>query len=267
MNRLNRLSVRGFKSIRELDLELGTVNVLIGGNGAGKSNLLSLLRMLRAMATGDFQEWIARAGGAKSVLHYGPKVTPAMEVGLEFQVGSDSGSYHARLASAPVDTLVFAQEDLLGTGQQGNVGVHIRQPASVEGFVAKGDAPEYQCQVFQFHDTSESARIRAKAYINDNQRLHGDAGNLAASLYMLKQTKPPYYRRIVDTIRDVAPHFGDFALEPDRLNPTEILLNWREAGSEYLFGPHQLPDGLLRFIALAACSPSTSLSWASTPMP
>ena len=137
MNRLDRLSVRGFKSIRELDLELGTVNVLIGGNGAGKSNLLSLLRMLRAMATGDFQEWIARAGGAKSVLHYGPKVTPAMEVGLEFQVGSDSGSYHARLASAPVDTLVFAQEDLLGTGQQGNGGVHIGHRASVEGFVAK----------------------------------------------------------------------------------------------------------------------------------
>jgi len=69
---------------------------------------------------------------------------------------------------------------------------------------------------------------------------------------MLKQTKPPYYRRIVDTIREVAPHFGDFELEPDKLSPTEILLNWREAGSEYLFGPHQLPDGLLRFMALAA---------------
>ena len=259
MNRLDRLSVRGFKSIRELDLELDNVNVLIGGNGAGKSNLLSLFRMLGSMAAGGLQEWIARAGGAKSVLHYGPKVTPCMEVGLEFQVGSDSGSYHARLASAPVDTLVFAREDLLGTGQQGKAAVHIGHRGSVEGLVAKGDAPEclvsqvlHQCQVFQFHDTSESARIRAKAYINDNQRLHGDAGNLAAFLYMLKQTKPPYYRRIVDTIRDVAPHFGHFELEPDKLSPTEIMLNWREAGADYLFGPHQLPDGLLRFMALAA---------------
>jgi predicted ATPase len=151
-------------------------------------------------------------------------------------------------------------EEGFGIGNQGErqlTATHTE--AAIEDYAANGDpaacVPRQvlgSCRVFQFHDTSESARIRAKTYINDNRQLHGDAGNLAAFLHMLKETKPPYYRRIVDTIREVAPHFGDFVVEPDKLSPTEIMLNWREAGADYLFGPHQLPDGLLRFMALAA---------------
>jgi AAA15 family ATPase/GTPase len=40
-NALDRLTIRGFKSIRELeDFHFGDLNVFIGGNGAGKSNLI-----------------------------------------------------------------------------------------------------------------------------------------------------------------------------------------------------------------------------------
>ena len=39
---LNRLEVKGFKSIKAMDLELYPLNVLIGANGAGKSNFISL---------------------------------------------------------------------------------------------------------------------------------------------------------------------------------------------------------------------------------
>jgi predicted ATPase len=46
------------------------------------------------------------------------------------------------------------------------------------------------------------------------------------------------------------PAFDDFVLEPQRLNPRNILLNWKQRGSEYIFGPHQLSDGTLRAMAL-----------------
>ena len=47
MTRLARMTVRGFKSIRELqDFKLERLNVLIGANGAGKSNFISFFRML-----------------------------------------------------------------------------------------------------------------------------------------------------------------------------------------------------------------------------
>jgi energy-coupling factor transporter ATP-binding protein EcfA2 len=67
MNRLSRLRLSGFKSIREMDLELGALNVLIGPNGAGKSNLLSFFRMLGAIAEQRLQLFVSGEGGANAI--------------------------------------------------------------------------------------------------------------------------------------------------------------------------------------------------------
>ena len=40
---IDRLTIKGFKSLQDVDLELGRLNVLIGPNGTGKSNLVILL--------------------------------------------------------------------------------------------------------------------------------------------------------------------------------------------------------------------------------
>jgi predicted ATPase len=107
-----------------------------------------------------------------------------------------------------------------------------------------------QFRVFHFHDTSETAKIRQPGYIEANRQLYSDGSNLAAMLYLYQQTKPTVYRRIVATVRKILPGFEDFVLEPQRLYLRNILLNWRQGGSEYVFGPHQLSDGTLRAMAL-----------------
>ncbi len=52
----------------------------------------------------------------------------------------------------------------------------------------------------------------------------------------------------------MCPQFGEFVLKPqdgDPFNIRNVLLNWKERNRpDYLFGPHQLSDGTLRFIAL-----------------
>ena len=45
MNQLVQLTVDGYKSIQHMDMRFTNINILIGGNGAGKSNLLSFLEM------------------------------------------------------------------------------------------------------------------------------------------------------------------------------------------------------------------------------
>ena len=56
----------------------------------------------------------------------------------------------------------------------------------------------------------------------------------------------------METVRLVFPTFGDFRLAPSTTDPNKILLNWHEKDrSDHLFGPHQLSDGSLRFMALA----------------
>ena len=54
-----RLGVGGFKSIKDLQpLDLRPVNVLIGANGSGKSNLISFLRLLNAIAGHHLQDFV-----------------------------------------------------------------------------------------------------------------------------------------------------------------------------------------------------------------
>ena len=62
---LDTLTIKGFKSIRELvNFELTNLNVVVGGNGAGKSNLISFFSMLRALIDGDMNRYVRDNGGA-----------------------------------------------------------------------------------------------------------------------------------------------------------------------------------------------------------
>ena len=104
--------------------------------------------------------------------------------------------------------------------------------------------------VFHFGDTSSTAGIRRRCYKDDNLKLHPDGSNLAAVLHKCKGDGTITYRRTLETIRQIAPWFGDFVLEPIKPNETDVLLNWQDRHSDHVFGPHQLPDGALRAMAL-----------------
>src|SRR4051812_2102369 len=61
---VNKFTVQGFKSIESAELDLGNVNVFIGANGSGKSNLLEAFSALAAAAFGRVDgESLARRGG------------------------------------------------------------------------------------------------------------------------------------------------------------------------------------------------------------
>jgi predicted ATPase len=263
MSQLKSLRLSGWKSVREAPVELRPLNVLIGANGAGKSNLVSFFKMLNELVGERLQEFIGRAGGAKSLLPFGPKRTPVLEAELAFQTDTGVSRYYLRLMHAAVDTLIFSEERLefhkpgfaepqtqvLGGGHRES-----RLKPEAEGGNKTARVVRRLlsgCRVFHFHDTSETARARQPGYLNANRHLFPDAGNLATMLYLYRETRPAIYHRIVATVQQIAPFFDDFVLEPHRLNPNEVLLIWRARGVDYEFGPHQLSDGTLRGIALA----------------
>ncbi len=56
MSAINTLSIAGFRSIRKLEnLHLTNLNILIGANGAGKSNFVAYFRMLSELVEGRLQ--------------------------------------------------------------------------------------------------------------------------------------------------------------------------------------------------------------------
>jgi predicted ATPase len=265
MESLKKVSLHGFKSIRSMEFELGSMNVLIGVNGAGKSNLVSFFKMLNEMMGGRLKTYISTSGHAQSILHFGPKITPQIEATLQFEADNGTDTYRMRLFHAAKDSLIFAEEQLsfLQTGWTGppktlDLGSgHQETEVKSEAERNEPTAKFFRrllnnCRVYHFHDTSPTAPVRQYCYIGDSRWLMHDAGNLAAILYELKnKNESAAYRRIVTTVRRIAPFFEDFDLEPSGATKKDIILNWKHKDSDQIFGPHQLSDGTLRAISLA----------------
>ncbi len=262
---LERLKIRGYKSFKEVDISLNPVNVLIGANGSGKSNFIGLFKMFRRMMNEELQIYVAQAGGADQILHYGRKITDRIEFELWFQ-------RKETLANGYVCHLIPAEDSLLIVHEATYFHRRTDYPRPYEDAAHHGVYPESllpkwaqngagvvgyvfksmdSWRLYHFHDTSESARVKHMGDIHDNRFLQPDAANLAAYLYLLRETHPQHYRNIVETVRLAAPYFGDFILRLNPRNPERIRLEWHERGSDLTFGPHALSDGTLRFICLA----------------
>src|SRR5579872_7177633 len=115
MQMLKRIHVAGWKSIKDQTVDLTALTVAVGANGAGKSNLLALFKLLNAMFanTPGFRNYVAQSGFADSILHYGSKETPIAEMELAFAVDNAESTYLARWASAAGGTLIFTDERVL----------------------------------------------------------------------------------------------------------------------------------------------------------
>ncbi|HMD86890.1 MAG TPA: AAA family ATPase [Terriglobia bacterium] len=266
---IKKLTIEGFKSIRKLDdFELRSLNVLIGANGAGKSNFVEFFRLLREIIDGKLQLAVGRAGGVDVFLHFGPKYTSRIVAKLYF---SEAG-YEFKLVPTEDNRLIFAEEMVLydwKNERRKSLGAGHAE-TRLKDFADHGLLPLHVVEaasswiVYHFHDTSATAGVRREKQINDNMYLRPDAENLAAFLYRVRKVEPPIYAMIRDVVRLAAPFFDDFELRPVPTNPELIRLEWLQEGSDRPFLTSQLSDGTLRFICLATAllqpsPPSTML--------
>jgi predicted ATPase len=266
MHRLAEIHVAGFKSIRDQSLKLGGLNVLIGANGAGKSNFIGVFRLLNEIVNENLQLFVGRSGGADRFLYFGSKTTEQITIDLSF----DQNAYHCTLVPAAPDALVFGEEKFsyqrpgYSRPYKVSLGAGHRETRLLQeaGQLGRGSIAHHVI-VYHFHDTSASARIKQTGDIADNVALRTDAGNLAAFLYRLQETDSSAFRNIVDTVQLAAPFLGGLDLRPDRLNPEKIRLEWHEKGTDTYFDAHDLSDGTLRFLCLATLllqpSPPTTI--------
>jgi len=261
MRTLEKITIKGFKSIREQTLALGPLNVFIGGNGCGKSNLIEVFRFLREIVTQNLAGYVVKKGGADTLLHFGRKRTPEMDLFLEFAEGSTSNAYEVTLAGTNDDGLVIGRE----TGYYHDKSRYTRPWNLTVATNAKESelkAEKHICarevmsdldsyRVYHFHDTSDTAAVKATCDVDDNRILKPQAENLAAFLYWLQQKKTAHFANIQDAVRQIAPFFEEFRLAPSKLNESKIRLEWKEQGSDAYFNASSFSDGTLRFICLA----------------
>ena len=244
-----------------MDLELNSLNVLIGANGAGKTNLISSFTLLNEIVKQRLEKFVRINGGAETILHFGQKTTDKIEIGLDF----GANSYEVTLIPTNDDSLIFESEHTLFNQPtqrpgpiQKSLGAGHRESNLIKYAEEWNDAvPRHVLsalktwKVYHFHDTSSSAKVRKSCDINDNVELRPDAANLPAFLFRLHNQFPDHYKTLVKAVRMVAPFFDDFALRADPLSGDSIRLEWNEVDSDVYMNAMALSDGTLRFICLA----------------
>ena len=232
MAELDYITIKGFKSIALIEkLPLHSINVLIGPNGSGKSNFVGVFAFLQAIRERRLQDYVAKAGGANRILHFGAGVTERLEIEVSF----DHGTSRYEIALKPTALDELAVSAIVAVGD-----------AAVEDWLLPDS-----WRLYHFHDTSAASAMKRTADLDDNRFLRSDGSNLPAFLYYLRQKHKSAYALIRGAVQQAAPFFRDFQLEPLRLNENKVRLEWLHEGSDAYFDASTLSDGTLRFIALA----------------
>jgi predicted ATPase len=201
-SQLRKLVLNGYKSIAECELELGSINILIGCNGAGKSNLISFFRMIQQMLDGNLQVFVSRHGGPDSILHFGRKTTETLRSELFF----GNNGYQASFEATQDNRLMIAEEgfwwNVTGTKIIGRGHFESKATEGTGSGVDQFVLPAMKTwRVYHFHDTGDSAHVKQIHRIDDNSYLRSDGRNLAAFLYLLERTYPREFSQIVKTVR------------------------------------------------------------------
>ncbi len=252
---LKKIEIAGYRSICNAAVDLGNINILIGANGAGKSNFISVFALIQKIISLDLQSTVSKCG-ATSLLYNGPKETDKISIEASF----DDNGYGFSLKLTDDERMFFSDEyyywdpkdskrvkSSLGTGHfeskwKNGVGNKI-------DYYVKSVLSAESWRVYHFNDTSRTSFMKRPCDVHNNLFLTQDARNIAPFLLRLKEEYPSDYENIVSTIRMVAPFFKDFVLAPNN-NTDEVVLRWMKVGYDDVMGPNQLSDGTLRFICL-----------------
>jgi predicted ATPase len=265
---VSSITVKGFKSLKNVEkFPLRPINILIGANGSGKSNFIGIFALLHALREGRLREYTEKRGGADRILHFGSKVTDEIDIEVEFK--DQTNAYHVTLAPTEDDAFYTHGEWCWYWGKgypnpyyerlkgvKGEAGIS-RNLAQRKGQGARPDACDYvqarldRWRIYHFHDTSASSPMKKTVDVDDNRFFRSDGSNLAAFLLEIRTHHQESYERLCDVIRQVAPFFKDFRLEPLLREESKIRLEWSHTSTDRYFDASSLSDGTLRFICLS----------------
>ncbi len=262
MDNLLHIKIKGFKSIKELDLEMKPINVLIGANGSGKSNFISVFRLLENIYNQRLQTYVKHNGGAERFLYFGSKITDEIVVDLVLADDMETNNgYFLKLKRNSETSALFVDYDQVSFHDKKNYSNPYEEQVTTnqdESLIkdCNTSIAKYskyflkRCKLYHFHDTSSTAKFKSFQDINLNKFLDSFAENLAPFLYKLKQDFNSDYQNIVNAVKTVAPYFQDFDFN---ISGESIILRWQHVNdlSNLGFSTQTLSDGTARFICMA----------------
>lgn len=287
---LRELTVAGFRSLRDVTLPLQPLNVLVGPNAAGKSNVLEVFRFLADVIRTDLEPALDLRGGLDEVVYRGtPKTGSSMRITLKANWTSHSSwnapdeySLHVRRRGKNLErneefrfkrtqgrgrriTISGKSIDVVDTrGQSSDPTKHVGisplssglstlpRLADAQGGREVRTLAEHLASFRVFDVDVPAARLASRFSANTTERLDEHAANLSAFLLMLHSRDSDTWQRLVDDACEVLPQLEDIEFEYPSGAAREVVIVLRERG---LRGRTQLADasyGTIRLLGLLA---------------
>lgn len=263
---IQNLTIENFKSIKRLqNFELHNINILIGSNGAGKSNFLSFFSLLKNIIDTKLVDYVHKQGGADSILTYGKKYSDYLAFNIDFEhVDKFCPRWEFKLSWTNDNKLYISEANIYETG----IRALRTYPSFSEINLRDVEIPEHdngalklikdtalriaKVTQYHFHDVSDSSPIKSSCDLVNNAKLLPDGKNIAPFLYRLKIDYPDSYQMIIHIIKSIIPDFDDFYFGDDLKNDVNVSLRWINKNDlDSVYHPSRLSDGSLRFICLA----------------
>jgi predicted ATPase len=288
--RLIELSVENFRSLRKVSLPLGALNVLVGPNAAGKTNVLEVFRFLADVIRTDLEPALALRGGFDEVLFRGgPKPPSSIGVRLtatwtthsslnapdEYSLRVTRGQKtlsrreefvfkrtrgRGRRITVSGEKVSVADTRLGGGEQEQQIGIRrlssglstLPRLADEQGGTEVATVAERLASFRVFDVSVDAARRPSRFPRGAREVLEDDAANLAAFLLTLQQQDPDAWQRLVDDACEVLPQLEGIEFDYPSGAAREVIIVLHERG---LRRPTQLLDasyGTIRLLGLLA---------------
>jgi len=262
---IKSIRVKNFKNLREAEFDVRPLNIFIGPNGCGKSNLGNFLLMLSFLASGPFSSAFGPGPftfrQTLSRREKGDASPQDLDLYFEVTLEVDGTNYDYILVFSEIrrneylikeETLQEVQGEILFTIS--DVKARESKMAQMRKGHAWNDAEKRIRSVAQCLSKIKRYRfvpdlIKKPSAVQDSYLLDHTGENLAAVIHHLERNHPTNFRRICQEVtrsipgikRIFTPHLGD---------PHQVGIGVEEdSKSGYFVGP-QLSDGFLVFLAL-----------------
>ncbi|HET6840527.1 MAG TPA: AAA family ATPase [Candidatus Angelobacter sp.] len=286
--RFKDLSIQGFRRLDNVRLSLRPLSVMIGANGAGKTSVLDVLSLLANSAQGKLSESISDLSGLNNVLTYDK--ADELRLGISMTVPAHEPLEYS-LVLKPQGVAYVISEEKLSQKRPGyeqpflHIDSHGPDIKYFEADQRRLQQPTWEhkpletslFQVPKMFREPEDFRNRLSSstfyhVLNVDPRspvrlpqtmrpakLPGRNGEeLVACLFDLRETERNRFEAIEDALRAAFPRFQRLDFPP--VAAGTLALAWREEGFSKPLYLHQLSEGTLRFLWLAALLQSPGLT-------
>jgi len=287
---IQRIQIEGYRSLKDVTWTPGKLNVVIGPNASGKSNLLRALALLQRSALGKLPDDVRREGGMGAILWDGQvdslawslMADPVEHGGTDEQLAM---AYNLRLSRLGMTSAYRVENEVLAShAKSGHVVIlSMRQPLvsqieekplsqynygpgwpeeqttlsfmnSMTGPVLVGsfrDSWLGSWQIFQDLQVGQDSEIRRPAISRLENRIVANGSNLVPFLHSLYSSNRDFKNDVDMAMRAAfGDDFEELSFPPAADQLVQLRLRWRSLKNDQ--SAAALSDGTLRFLLLVA---------------